>query len=749
MKNGISKKIIAGIGGTLLMASGGTVAADKIIDPYTTKGTTLEIQKESAVPDSGTVKEIVSTDEPKITLSKFNGEVALGVKYTGISPTTQGVRPLLSKNVEWTQGDIKMQAVPLDPTATMEDGGMEINIILASKPVSNVFNFQLENWQNLDFLYQPEPTPQDIADGITRSEDIVGSYAVYSTTKINHILGQTNYGTGKVAHIFRPKVFDSVGNTVWGVLNYTKGILSVTVPQDFLDTAKYPVTVDPTFGYTTVGGSVLSVTSASVSRANLGTLTVYPSNEGDTVTKYSLYGQCTVSGSGTVGIAGYIFNGTPRSANGPGTGFTPGVPTTRLGTEQTITINSTTAAWFDSGAVSLALTGGNFYITAIGDFAQGTCTALNVFYDLIRFNSSNAAGVLPATWSESGTVGAQFSQYATYSTSTTARPTGTQVILTSNPGTGNQTWTVPSDFSSTNTIECIGSGGDGTVGGSAAGSGGNGGSGGAYARITNLSLTPGGSVTYAIGAHATTTGSMANETYFNNTASSTASLSCAFGKLGNNTTISGVSGGLAANSTGDFKYNGGDGIISASSGGGGGGSSASYIGPGRFNGTSVNGGGGGGGAGGDMSSNGSNGGNPTGGVGGNGTAGNGGGATDTNGTAGTGGGGGGGSSGAPGSIGKNGAIDTSFDATHGAGGGGGGGGAGTSANGNGGAGGTGGTYGGGGGGGGRPNGSGGSGAGGSGGQGMIVITYTPAAATASGPKIINLVKSILQGQMKI
>ncbi len=78
----------------------------------------------------------------------------------------------------------------------------------------------------------------------------------------------------------------------------------------------------------------------------------------------------------------------------------------------------------------------------------------------------------------------------------------TQIFLTANPGTGNQTWTVPVDWNSANnTIECIGAGGDGGV---QAGSGGGGG-GGAYAKVFNLSLTPGATITYSVGGDATTT----------------------------------------------------------------------------------------------------------------------------------------------------------------------------------------------------------------------------------------------------
>jgi len=111
----------------------------------------------------------------------------------------------------------------------------------------------------LEFYYQPELTKQEIDEGAFRPDNVVGSYAVYHSTKRNHIIGQTNYKTGKAFHIYRPKIIDSNGWEVWGELNIDKdaGILSVTIPQDFIDNAKYPIkhAAGLTFGYLTIGSS--------------------------------------------------------------------------------------------------------------------------------------------------------------------------------------------------------------------------------------------------------------------------------------------------------------------------------------------------------------------------------------------------------------------------------------------------------------------------------------------------------------
>lgn len=257
---------------------------DNSINPYTQKGTVLEIVATSTLPEAGAVKTVVDTDTPRIELDKWNGEVKLGITSLDIPAKTTGSRPLLSKNVEWGAtampgvfggtNAISMEAVPIDATTTMEDGGMEININLTSEPASNVFTFQLDNYEDLNFFYQAPlwqeaglkaPTDDctdtscstDVEGTSTRPENVVGSYAVYYKDHANHVEGQTNYATGKAYQIFRPQVSDANGNTTWAELAYSNGMLTVSVPQDFLDSAAYPVKVDPTFGYTTAGASNL------------------------------------------------------------------------------------------------------------------------------------------------------------------------------------------------------------------------------------------------------------------------------------------------------------------------------------------------------------------------------------------------------------------------------------------------------------------------------------------------------------
>lgn len=142
-------------------------------------------------------------------------------------------------------------------TEVIDQDKMKIDFLLNKKPDTNLFCQQFEGHEEYDFFYQPELTKEEIDEGALRPENVVGSYAVYHKTLKNHRVGSTNYETGKAFHIYRPEVWEVNDDTVrtWAELSYDGGELCVTVPQDFLDKAVYPVRVDPTFGYTSIGAS--------------------------------------------------------------------------------------------------------------------------------------------------------------------------------------------------------------------------------------------------------------------------------------------------------------------------------------------------------------------------------------------------------------------------------------------------------------------------------------------------------------
>jgi hypothetical protein len=206
-------------------------------------------------------------------------------------------------------------------------------------------------------------------------------------------------------------------------------------------------------------------------------------------------------------------------------------------------------------------------------------------------------------------------------------------------------WTVPDDWNdANNTIEVIGGGGGGE---DADARGGGGGGGGAYSSVSNVNLTPAGTVQYRVGSGGAEA-SDGGDTWFG-AATLGASIVGAKGGgragLGGDGPRPGGTGGAAASGIGDVKFSGGDGGQGANSNEGGGGGGGGAAGPngnggnGRGPFTQEDSGGGGGGA--DGGGNGGQPSNPNGGVGGNNRFGTGGGnSSDPNGADGGGGKGG-------------------------------------------------------------------------------------------------------------
>lgn len=440
------KKTLAGIGAGVALLGGGTVTADHAINPYKSVGTTLELQASSTLPEAGTDKIIADKTEPKITLSKWGGEVSMGVKYEGLQ--SAGDRPFLSKNVTWTQDSKQsMEAVPLDATTTMEDGGMEINVVLNSKPASNKFNFSIDGAENLDFFYQaslwqeaglkaPTAACTDTQCGVSitgtstplvvRDENVVGSYSVYYKNHKNHIAGKTNYGTGKAFQIYRPKVTDNNGNSVWADLSYSSGILIVTVPQSFLNTAAYPVKIDPTFGYTTAGAT--QTNANTIIRGSL--FGIFTAVGGEVVTNIQAYERCNNSANGYAAETA-IYS------------ISAGLPATRVGTShamQNIAMAVQTLISVASTPTSDTLTGGTTYGVAFSQNGSVSCNANAVLYSDTtsgtQSSTNSATGALPSSWSSASTNSVQYSVFATYTTA---------------PATANA-----SDFSATGQIQVTG-----------------------------------------------------------------------------------------------------------------------------------------------------------------------------------------------------------------------------------------------------------------------------------------------------
>ena len=294
---------------------------------------------------------------PLAKLNRWGDECFLKFVFDDSEVDTKNVR-VNDEKVEW---DTPTFTFRYYPTAD----GLEFEVVLKVKPLKNSFSFSIDS-QNLKFFYQrpltEEFNPDDCVElseiyarlknggEFWRPERVVGSYAVCHDSKRDN-----QYQTGKAFHIYRPQVIDASGAKAWATLNIDEqlGMMIVTLPEDFLDHATYPVVVDPTFGYTSIGAS-----SAPAS-ANTKTACRFQLTENGILSKITCYNSA-VSGSGNV--KGVIYNDSS------------GAPNAKQGSDSAAVSISTTPAWRD-WIVTPTLTAGYYWLAQIIE------AAVNFSYD--------------------------------------------------------------------------------------------------------------------------------------------------------------------------------------------------------------------------------------------------------------------------------------------------------------------------------------------------------------------------------
>jgi len=211
------------------------------------------------------------------------------------------------KIVSWTKRDVTTDFYSVDelpyylldrfekPSDIKQfEGGLEFEIIIDKKPESNIIPLSMEA-KNVEFLYQRFLTDEERKQqGIHRLKCIEGSYAVYHKSKKDG-----KYGTGKVGHIYRPVAIDDNGVREYCDLNIDGSNLNIIIPEEFYHNCTYPLRVDPTFGHTGIGQSVIEsgvddadITYGTVfrpsglSEGELQWIHVYSSYRGETENNY-------------------------------------------------------------------------------------------------------------------------------------------------------------------------------------------------------------------------------------------------------------------------------------------------------------------------------------------------------------------------------------------------------------------------------------------------------------------------------
>ncbi len=209
--------------------------------------------------------------KPHVKFNRWDGEgfIKLGL------PTGKTGEPVIDGNtIKWIEPDLEADFYPIETRIVIvknkdgedvefkqcERGGFEFEVILKKKPLTNKIVLDMET-QGLVFHYQPPLTQEEIEKGCIRPDNVVGSYAVYHSAKSkfhSNTDDAEKYKCGKAFHIYRPKITDAEGNWIWGAFDRDAvevKQLIITIDQEWLDNAHYPIVIDPTFGYTDEGAS--------------------------------------------------------------------------------------------------------------------------------------------------------------------------------------------------------------------------------------------------------------------------------------------------------------------------------------------------------------------------------------------------------------------------------------------------------------------------------------------------------------
>jgi len=342
---------------------------------------------------------------PQLKIQRWDNETNLSVRRDN------GAREFVTRDGKIVAENKKEDVViyELAPDESNGDGGIEIELHLKEKPDTNRFDFTIQT-KGLNFFYQAPLTDEEKEQGASRPDNVIGSYAVYHANKRDNRVGGKEYKTGKFCHIYRPHITDADGNETWGELELDEqaGILTVVVPEAFLDKASYPVVVDPTFGYTSIGATSAGVGSAFSSAPVGGKFSL---SENGTITEVSYAVRYSTNNDTTGEVAVYSDD--------------TGTPDSRIDRKTNFSFSGTTFAFVNTGMVSSLLSPGDFWFWITGttggtglsgsrDVAYDTTGGVggqavddqgfgNTTFNLIGFSTNSRNYSIYATYTASGT----------------------------------------------------------------------------------------------------------------------------------------------------------------------------------------------------------------------------------------------------------------------------------------------------------------------------------------------------------
>lgn len=219
---------------------------------------------------------------------------------------------------------------------------------------------------------------------VYRSIDVVNSYACFDQK------------TGrKVLHIYRSQMIDAKGESAWLDMKLDNVFLTVFLNQSWLESASFPVIVDPTFGYTDIGETVGYCAGDYMWGCNF-TLT----EAGDVIEIKAYVADYFAMLPAKMKCAIYLASDKSLQGN----------------VSSEVTLSSAGAAWQTfTFSPAISLTAGNYYLSMDED------QYINRYYDAGATNQNYYAAKTyadfpPASISAESYENRKFSIYATYTT---------------------------------------------------------------------------------------------------------------------------------------------------------------------------------------------------------------------------------------------------------------------------------------------------------------------------------------------
>lgn len=244
-----------------------------------------------------------------------------------------------------------------------DDNGLEWEAILESRPGGQFsFEFPIEH-NNLEFYFQPPLTQEQLDDPdcvYGRPDSVVNSWAVYHSFKGGGVMPGTDlpYRNGKAFHIYRPKAWDTNGDTVWLdlAIDPIGNTITLSGERAWFRDAVYPVTIDPYFGWNGTPGASTAASSSRGYGFKIASM-IYTAGASDNVD--SVYCYLNDSNAGIMAIYD----------------IQTGEPTNRIGG---LTGDITANQSWTATAHSVALTNGVTYTAALG---AGSGVTTTIVYD--------------------------------------------------------------------------------------------------------------------------------------------------------------------------------------------------------------------------------------------------------------------------------------------------------------------------------------------------------------------------------